>query len=310
MVDFIKRICIALALATFIGLLFMSTTTTFAQTKSEVPEELFEALIWPTVGEITDTYGTRGGEHYGIDVAAPEGTPVVAIADGIVSRSYYSDTYGNVIFIEHDNGLETVYAHLHKREAEEGQALIEGEKIGTVGNTGRSSGNHLHFEVHDGNWNIEKTESIDPMLVLSKESEFMYAALGVDSPYGQDWKEREIASAMSPNMDETSRETSKPLNNKEQVVQVKVQSGDTLWSISSSFDVTVDELKEWNELENDVIQEEDVLIIEESTFVHITEQGDTLSSIATQYGKTPNQLVEQNDLNSDLLLPGQAIIVN
>jgi murein DD-endopeptidase MepM/ murein hydrolase activator NlpD len=256
MLDFIKRICIALALATFIGLLFMSTTTTFAQTKEEVPEELFEALIWPTVGEITDTYGTRGGEHFGIDVAAPEGTPVVTIADGTVSRSYYSDTYGNVIFVEHDNGIETVYAHLHERIVEEGQAITEGEKIGTVGNTGRSSGNHLHFEVHNGKWNVEKSDSIDPSLVLSTEPEYMYAALGEESPYGQDWKQRQIVSVMSSkqlddvNSDDLIEE-----------VTVTVKSGDTLWGIASTYDVTVEDLKQWNNLEGDLIKVDEFLVL-------------------------------------------------
>ncbi|MFC0559832.1 peptidoglycan DD-metalloendopeptidase family protein [Halalkalibacter alkalisediminis] len=311
MVDFIKRICIALALATFIGLLFISTTTTFAETRTEVPEELFEALIWPTFGEITDIYGTRGGKHYGIDVAAPEGTPVVSIAPGKVSRSYYSDTYGNVVFIEHDNGLETVYAHLHVRKVEEGQAIEEGKKIGTVGNTGRSSGNHLHFEVHKGNWNMEKSESIDPFLVLSKEPEFMYAALGQDSPYGQDWKQREIASVMSPKLLEDAMHTAEEVfEPNTELVQVEVQEGDTLWSISNTFAVTVDQVKEWNALEDDIIQVNEVLTIEQSENVHVIEQGETLSSIADQYEVTIDSLIAQNNLSSEDIFPGQTIVVN
>ncbi|WP_227936146.1 M23 family metallopeptidase [Alkalihalobacillus deserti] len=312
MVDFIKRICIALALATFIGLLFISTTTTFAETKMEVPEELFEALIWPTVGEITDTYGTRAGKHYGIDVAAPEGTPVVSIAEGMVSRSYYSDTYGNVVFIEHENGLETVYAHLHVRKVEEGQAIGEGEKIGTVGTSGRSSGNHLHFEVHKGNWNMEKSESIDPLLVLSMEPEFMYAALGQDSPYGLDWKQREIAAVMSQKLieDAMQEEEVVVLNNNSDIIQIEVQRGDTLWSISKAFAVSVDQLKEWNTLEDEVIQVDDVLIIELSENVHFIEQGDSLTSIATQYEVTIESLITQNNLRTDAIYPGQMIVVN
>ncbi|MFC0472942.1 peptidoglycan DD-metalloendopeptidase family protein [Halalkalibacter kiskunsagensis] len=258
MVDFIKRICIALALATFIGLLFISTTTTFAQMKEEVPEELFEALIWPTVGEITDTYGTRGGKHFGIDVAAPEGTPVVTIADGTVSRSYYSDSYGNVIFVEHDNGLETVYAHLHVRKAEEGQAVIEGEKIGTVGNTGRSSGNHLHFEVHDGSWNVDKSDSIDPLYVLSQEPEYFYAALGEDSPYGQDWKQREIVSVMGPKLLEGSMPGESV---EEEKITVTVKRGDTLWGIATTYDVSVEQIKNWNKLADDVIKVDETLVV-------------------------------------------------
>jgi murein DD-endopeptidase MepM/ murein hydrolase activator NlpD len=314
MLDFIKRVCIALALAIFIGLLFMSTTTSFAEMKpEEVPEELFEALIWPTVGEVTDTFGTRGGKHFGIDVAAPEGMPVVSIAEGVVSRSYYSDTYGNVIFIEHNNGLETVYAHLHVRKAEEGQAVLEGEKIGTVGNTGRSSGNHLHFEVHNGNWNIDKSDSIDPFVVLSKEPEFMFAALGQESPYGEDWKQREIASVMSSKLIEDALNEVTELiedNKNSEVAQVKVQQGDTLWSIATSNDVSVEQLKDWNSLKDEVITVNQILSIESSKRVHIIQQGETLSSIAAHYGRTTKELMENNDLLADNIYPGQTIVIN
>jgi LysM repeat protein len=307
MVDFIKRICIALALATFIGLLFISTSTSFAQTKEEVPEELFEALIWPTVGEITDTYGTRWGKHYGIDIAAPEGTVVVTIADGTVSRSYYSDTYGNVVFVDHENGLETVYAHLHERMVEEGQALTEGEKIGTVGTTGRSSGNHLHFEVHKGKWNVEKSESIDPFLVLSKEPEYMFASLGDDSPYGEDWKQREIVSVMSPNQLE---ESDARLDSANKPVEVTVNAGDTLWSLSKKYGVSVDELIEWNYLSSDVITVEDTLIVFQTDQVHVIQSGETLTSIARSYGVTAVEIIEQNDLQTDVIIPGQTIVIN
>ncbi|WP_332697316.1 M23 family metallopeptidase [Halalkalibacter lacteus] len=307
MVDFLKRICIALALATFIGLLFLSTTTTFAQMNEEVPEELFEALIWPTVGDVTDMYGTRGGRHFGIDVAAPEGTSVVTIADGTVSRSYYSDTYGNVIFVEHDNGLETVYAHLHVRKAEEGQAVTEGEKIGTVGNTGRSSGNHLHFEVHDGKWNIDKSDSINPLFVLSKEPEYMYAALGEDSPYGQYWKQREIVSVMSPKQ----LEDPAPDNSiEEEKIIVTVQSGDTLWGLASTYDVTVEQLKKWNNLEDDLIEVDEMLVLYQTENIHVIKSGETLTSIASSYGVTSENIKGKNQLASDVIYPGQVIVIN
>ncbi|WP_034744417.1 M23 family metallopeptidase [Halalkalibacter wakoensis] len=308
MVDFIRRICIVLALATFLGLLFIGASlTSYAESKIEgkVPEELIEALIWPTVGEITDTYGTRWGNHFGIDIAAPEGTTVVTVADGTVSRSYYSDTYGNVVFIEHENGLETVYAHLHERHVEEGEVISEGDKLGTVGTTGRSSGNHLHFEVHHGNWNIEKSESIDPFLVLSKEQEYMFASLGEESPYGQDWQDREIASVMS----------SKQLNDREneleeESVQVIVSAGDTLWAIASKFDVSVDQLKEWNDLSSDVIKVNEVLDIYHSTHTHVIQSGETLTSIARNYGVSADAIIELNNLVTDLIVPGQTIVIN
>lgn len=263
---------------------------------------------------MTDTYGTRGGKHYGIDVAAPEGTNVVSIADGVVTRSYYSDTYGNVIFIEHLNGLETVYAHLHVRGAEEGQAVTEGESIGTVGNTGRSSGNHLHFEVHKGNWNIDKSESIDPFLVLSNEPEFMFASLGVDSPYGQDWKQRKSTFVMSPKILEDRTEI-KVVDSEEmrkvkslETIEVVVKSGDTLWSIASSYNMTVEQLKNLNDITDERINVDDKLVVEQ-TNIHIIQQGDTLTSIAAQYGQTAAEIMKQNQLDSDVIFPGEKIVI-
>lgn len=166
-VDFIKRLMIAAAIAVFIGILFIGTKNTYASPK--IDENFIHAFIWPTEGTITDTYGTRSGKHYGIDIAAKLGTPIFAVADGTVHRSFYSNSYGNVIFIEHENGLETVYAHLDERYVKAGDKVTEGQQIGTVGNTGCSTGAHLHFEVHVGSWNMEKSNSIDPLMVLKNK---------------------------------------------------------------------------------------------------------------------------------------------
>lgn len=88
-----------------------------------------EASEWiePIKGEITDQFGTRGGKHKGLDIAAPEGEAVAAAADGTISKSYQSDSYGQVIFIKHDNGYETVYAHLSKRLKKEKERVKKGE---------------------------------------------------------------------------------------------------------------------------------------------------------------------------------------
>ena len=167
MYDYLKRLMIVLAIALCIGILFISTTVSFAEGNDD--SETLIDFIWPTVGIVTDTFGTRNGKHYGIDIAAPRGTAVVSVSEGTVTKSYYSETYGNVIFIEHEQGYETVYAHLYDRVVSVGDHVAQGEQIGTVGNTGRSSGAHLHFEVHDGNWNMKKTAAIDPMLVLAED---------------------------------------------------------------------------------------------------------------------------------------------
>jgi LysM repeat protein len=275
MVDLIKRVCIALAIGVCISILFLGTQSAKAAGKDET-NKIISSLIWPTVGEVTDTFGTRDGKHYGIDIAAVEGTPVVSIASGTVSRSYYSDTYGEVVFMEHDNGLETVYAHLHDRLVEAGQAIKIGEEIGTVGNTGRSSGNHLHFEVHNGHWNIEKTNAMDPMLVLSKEKEYQYASMGAASPYGESWKNHDYEEAvyvmahmqnenkMDSSINEYIEQEKKGqdvLKKKGEPLSITVKQGDTLWSLSERFETSIEQIKEWNELASDSIYIGEALVV-------------------------------------------------
>ena len=123
---------------------------------------------WPVEGQISDYFGTRHGKHYGIDVVAPIGTPVAPIQDGKVTRSYYSSSYGNVVFIKHGE-YEAVYAHLNKRYVDQGDYISKGEKIGEVGNTGESRGAHLHLELHQGRWTMAKKNAMNPLLVLSEQ---------------------------------------------------------------------------------------------------------------------------------------------
>lgn len=115
----------------------------------------------PVPGVITSPYGSRrGGFHYGIDMRGTRGTPVIAAASGIVvevvngcveGRRSCGGRYGNYILIEHPNGTSTRYAHLSKVSVFVGKQVSQGEQIGKVGNTGRSSGPHLHFQIENSN---------------------------------------------------------------------------------------------------------------------------------------------------------------
>ncbi|BBW97599.1 murein hydrolase activator EnvC family protein [Geobacillus icigianus] len=134
-----------------------------------VPPVSSGAFTRPANGPITSGFGYRFGGtdfHPGVDIGkrAPV-VPVVAAADGVVFRSYYSSSYGNVIFVSHiiDGQLyTTVYAHLEARLVGEGQRVQKGQIIGYMGNTGDSTGPHLHFELHRGEWNPGKTNAVDP----------------------------------------------------------------------------------------------------------------------------------------------------
>jgi murein DD-endopeptidase MepM/ murein hydrolase activator NlpD len=85
--------------------------------------------------------------HEGLDFVAEVGTPIVATAAGTVSRSAWDGSYGNVVEITHIEGFITRYAHLSKRLVEVGQKVQRGDTIAQLGNTGRSTGPHLHYEV-------------------------------------------------------------------------------------------------------------------------------------------------------------------
>ncbi len=89
----------------------------------------------------------RPASHRALDIAVPKGTYVIASCDGTVSFSGWKRGYGNVIFIEHDDGYQTRYAHLQVLNVKNGDDVKSGQKIGTVGMTGWTTGPHLHFEI-------------------------------------------------------------------------------------------------------------------------------------------------------------------
>ncbi|EBA11658.1 M23 family metallopeptidase [Roseobacter sp. CCS2] len=96
----------------------------------------------------TSGFGPRWGRlHAGTDFAAPIGTPIYATADGVISHAGWASGYGRLIKIRHDFGIETRYAHLNTMDVRVGQRVSRGERIGAMGNSGRSTGPHLHYEV-------------------------------------------------------------------------------------------------------------------------------------------------------------------
>lgn len=102
----------------------------------------------PVKGVVTSNFGFRDGRaHNGIDLDLVTGDSVVAAFDGVVRISRRHGGYGHVIVIRHDNGLETTYAHLSRRKVVPGDRVLSGQLIGLGGNTGKSTGSHLHFEV-------------------------------------------------------------------------------------------------------------------------------------------------------------------
>ncbi|WKZ67832.1 MAG: M23 family metallopeptidase [Flavobacteriales bacterium] len=119
----------------------------------------------PCPGHLTSPFGPRKGRmHYGLDLKLQKGDPVVCAFPGMVRISKYNKTFGHVVVVRHHNGLETLYAHLSKRLVQPGQVIAAGDTLGLGGNTGRSYGSHLHFEVRF------LDQPIDPALIFDVEN--------------------------------------------------------------------------------------------------------------------------------------------
>jgi murein DD-endopeptidase MepM/ murein hydrolase activator NlpD len=126
----------------------------------------FKGYIWPSQGILTSGYGWRWGRmHRGIDIAGPIGTPIVAAAPGVVSfAGWNSGGYGNLVEIEHPDGSLTLYAHNNRILVNKGQKVTQGQQISEMGSTGRSTGPHLHFEIHPSG-----SGAVNPMALLPQE---------------------------------------------------------------------------------------------------------------------------------------------
>lgn len=205
-----------------------------------------EMFVFPTpeIARATSHFGPRRRRfHYGVDLAMPTGQPIYAAFDGVVRISKYNRSYGNLVVVCHTNGLETYYAHLSKRHVSPGTQVRAGDIIGLCGNTGRSYGSHLHFEIrYKGNaLNPENVMDCQtrtlraPSLTLTKESF------------------RKVARPDAGNTS-VSRNGSKDRSNKNGNIgnyssdgkYYKVRSGDTLSRIAQRNGTTVRKLCQLN----------------------------------------------------------------
>lgn len=119
----------------------------------------------PVSGRLTSCFCMRWGTmHQGIDIAAPTGTPIVAPEAGVVLEAGPASGFGNVIYLQHENGDVTVYGHMSEVLVEAGQIVEAGETIAEVGSVGYSTGPHLHFEVYQGGLDGEHMDPVDWLL--------------------------------------------------------------------------------------------------------------------------------------------------
>lgn len=191
------------------------------------------AFPTPTSARTSSHFGPRRRRfHYGVDLALPKGEPIYATFDGTVRVSKYNRSYGNLIVIRHNNGLETYYAHLSQRNVVPGDVVKAGEVIGLCGNTGRSYGSHLHFEIrYLGN-------AMNPENVVDCSSHELISENLVLTPYSF----RKIAKKGAENNSAKARGRANGGK------YYKVRSGDTLSKIAKRNGTTIKRLCQLNGL--------------------------------------------------------------
>jgi len=140
-----------------------------ASGSASTPSVTSGTFMRPAVGRVTSEFGNRSfdadGFHSGIDIAQGGLVPIVAAGDGVVFRSYLSDSYGNCVMITHvvnGNVYTTVYAHMRNRLVSNGQSVHKGQVIGYMGETGEAYGQHLHFEFYVGEWTASHSNAVNP----------------------------------------------------------------------------------------------------------------------------------------------------
>ena len=205
--------------------------------------------------------GRRRRWHYGVDLAMPTGEPIYAAFDGIVRISKWNNSYGNLIVIRHFNGLETYYAHLSQRDVEPGDTIRAGTVIGLCGNTGRSYGSHLHFEIRYMGKAMNPEYVIDCIdhklrcdeLTLTpsfftKKGSSHYSPTPADIARIND-NDGTAANNNSTIAKSQQRDPSKPkpkVESRSQAKYYKIRSGDTLSKIAARNGTTVKKLCKLN----------------------------------------------------------------
>lgn len=188
----------------------------------------------PVQGVITSNFGWRRSRfHYGIDLSLNTGDTVYNAFRGVVRVTKRSKSYGNVVVVRHDNGLETLYAHLHRIHVSSGDTINEGQSIGLGGNTGRSRGSHLHFEIR------YLGAAICPLNII-------------------DFKEYKLVSdtlAISKNTFDYLNKISSVQADSKNAKWIVVSRGDTLSHLASRHRTSVRNIQQINRLKGTMIRE-------------------------------------------------------
>lgn len=211
-----------------------------------VLRDINDEFVIPVKGPVTSRYGHRGRRHHnGIDLDLETGDTVVAAWSGKVRYAKFNEGgFGNLVIIRHDNGLETFYAHLSQLIVSPNQTVKAGEPIGLGGNTGRSFGSHLHFEVRFYDLPMNPEEVIDFEIKECKDDN-LFVHRGLFRPGAK--PSSTLANNASPvNSTAATAAVNKTAASSSTNKYYKVRSGDTLSSIASRNRTTVAKLCQLN----------------------------------------------------------------
>ncbi len=188
--------------------------------------------------KVTSRFGPRRRRyHYGIDLGLRIGEPIKSMFDGRVRVAKRAGAYGNLVVIEHDNELETYYAHLSKINVEVGERIKAGEVLGLGGNTGRSTGPHLHLEIR------YQGAAINPEDVIDFNN---YALLSNELSLTKDnFRHHSVKKSTNLAKNKTSSKSSK---------YTKVRKGETLSTIAKRHGTTVSKLAKLNNIKGSKIK--------------------------------------------------------
>ncbi len=256
---------------------------------------------WPTplAARPTSHFGPRRRRwHYGLDLAQPTGEPIYAAFDGVVRISKLNRSYGNLVIIHHDNGLETYYAHMSKRHVNVGDRVKSGQIIGLCGNTGRSFGSHLHFEIrYMGN-------AMNPEDVIDCSTHDLV---------------NQTLTLTSKSFRKVAKGSNKGGGSTASNGWYRVRQGDTLEKIARRNGTTVKKLCQLNGIsQNKVLHPGDRLKVSGSASAgkpakasqggqgggatHTVRKGETLYSIARANGTTVKKLCQLNGISENATL--------
>ena len=259
------------------------------------------AFTWPTphTARPTSHYGPRRWRfHYGLDLAQPTGEPIYAAFDGVVRVSRLNRSYGNLVIIHHENGLETYYAHMSKRLVHAGQHVRSGQQIGLCGNTGRSYGSHLHFEIR------YKGNALNPESVVDCQTHSLKSGTLTLTP--QSFRKTGGSTASGGGTASGG--------------WYRVRQGDTLEKIARRNGTTVKRLCQLNGIkETKILHPGDRLRVSGNAAsaapkssasssnsggaaVYTVRSGDTLSKIARAHGSTVARLCQLNGISQNSTL--------